>query len=157
MNASQGLPQDKQAIAALIPHSGTMCLLDRVIDCSSERIQCTATSHRDPGNPMRRNGALSAVCGVEYAAQAMALHGALGSGAENRSRQGFLVSLRDTVVGPVTLDNCGPELLIEAHRLFGEGSRVIYEFSLHCDKRVVLHGRAAVFLDAMQNDSGPHP
>jgi predicted hotdog family 3-hydroxylacyl-ACP dehydratase len=125
-----------------------MCLLDRVVECNAEQIRCAATSHRDPANPMRRNGALSAVCGVEYAAQAMALHGALGAVAGNRPRQGYLVSLRDTQVGAMTLDRCGPELLIEARRLLGEGSRVIYEFSLRCAAGIVLSGRAAVILDA---------
>lgn len=125
-----------------------MCLLDRVVECNAEQIRCAATSHRDPANPMRRNGALSAVCGVEYAAQAMALHGALGAVAGNRPRQGYLVSLRDAQVGAMTLDRCGPELLIEARRLLGEGSRVIYEFSLRCAAGIVLSGRAAVILDA---------
>jgi predicted hotdog family 3-hydroxylacyl-ACP dehydratase len=157
MDTSKGLPQDRQAIAALIPHSGKMCLLDRVIDCSSERIRCAATSHRDPGNPMRRNGALAAVCGVEYAAQAMALHGALGGAGQGRARPGLLVSLRDTVVSPLALDHCGAVLVIEARRLHGERSRVIYEFSLQGDTGTVLRGRAAVFLDAAQTDAGAHP
>ena len=40
-------------------------------------IECTASTHRAPGNPLAANGRLEAVCGVEYASQAMALHGAL--------------------------------------------------------------------------------
>jgi predicted hotdog family 3-hydroxylacyl-ACP dehydratase len=157
MQASNGLPQDRQAIAALIPHSGRMCLLDRVIDCSVDRIRCAASSHRDPANPLRRNGVISAVCGIEYAAQAMALHGALGGIGQGRAKQGYLVSLRETVVGPVSLDRCGQELVIEARRLHGEGSRVIYEFSLQGDTGIVLRGRAGVFLDAAQSAAGPGP
>ncbi|WP_206685552.1 hypothetical protein, partial [Escherichia coli] len=34
------------------------------------RIRCTATSHRDPRNPLRSHGRLASVCGIEYAAQA---------------------------------------------------------------------------------------
>ncbi len=57
-----------------------MCLLDAVRDWSAEAITCTATSHTDPANPLRADGRLGAANGIEYAAQAMAIHGALLAG-----------------------------------------------------------------------------
>ena len=72
---------DHQAIARMVPHSGEMCLLDRVLAWTPHRIHCAAESHRSDTNPMRRAGQLGGLCGVEYASQAMALHGALCGGA----------------------------------------------------------------------------
>ncbi len=65
------------AICARLPHAGRMCLLDRLEAWDGDSITCFATSHRDAHNPLRRAGRLPAVAGVEYAAQAMALHGNL--------------------------------------------------------------------------------
>ncbi len=65
------------AICARLPHAGRMCLLERLEFWDGDSITCIATSHRDADNPLRRGGRLHAVAGVEYAAQAMALHGNL--------------------------------------------------------------------------------
>jgi len=67
----------REQIQALIPHQGTMCLLDRVLAWSAAEITCTASSHLAPRNPLRRDGRLGAICGIEYGLQAAALHGAL--------------------------------------------------------------------------------
>ena len=70
-------PIDAQRIRELVPHAGKMCLLERVVACETASIRCETRSHLDQSNPLRRNGHLSSICAVEYAAQAMALHGAL--------------------------------------------------------------------------------
>ena len=70
---------DHAGIAQRVPHSGSMCLLQRMVGWSVERIACSAISHRDPANPLRTQGGLLAVSAIEYAAQAMALHGALNA------------------------------------------------------------------------------
>jgi predicted hotdog family 3-hydroxylacyl-ACP dehydratase len=54
-------------IADLIPHSGTMCLLDGVVRWDAKRILCMSRSHHAPDNPMRAAGKLPALCGIEYA------------------------------------------------------------------------------------------
>jgi predicted hotdog family 3-hydroxylacyl-ACP dehydratase len=85
------------AICARLPHAGRMCLLDRLESWDNESIVCVAVSHRDPGNPLRSHECLPAVGGVEYAAQAMALHGSLlatpgASTARDGGRFGLLPS-----------------------------------------------------------------
>jgi len=70
----------REQILRLIPHQGTMCLLDRVLTWSAAEIVCAASSHTAPGNPLRRDGRLGAICGIEYGLQAAALHGALVRG-----------------------------------------------------------------------------
>jgi len=54
-----------------------MCLLERVSAWDTHQIRCEANSHRASDNPLRAHGRLGAACGIEYAAQAMAMHGAL--------------------------------------------------------------------------------
>ncbi|SCC92600.1 putative 3-hydroxylacyl-(Acyl carrier protein) dehydratase-like protein [Thiomonas sp. X19] len=71
------VPLDHAWIAAHIPHQGSMCLLDAVLRWDAQHIVCSATSHRDASNPLRQFDRLGAACGIEYAAQAMAVHGAL--------------------------------------------------------------------------------
>lgn len=135
-------------IAAHIPHSGSMCLLDEVTAWDGERICCTATSHRDPHNPLRSRGRLAAVCGVEYAAQAMAVHGALLGAAQDRPRAGFLTSVRDVEAQVARLDTIDDALRVEAERLSGNDNTVLYRFALRCGDRLLLTGRATVMLDA---------
>ena len=139
---------DRAAIAKAIPHSGSMCLIDGVISYNNQRIVCVSSTHRDIDNPMRTGGELLALCGVEYAAQAMALHGFFTNPAGNRPRAGYLVGLRDVCCNVTRLDNLPEDLLIEAEKLMGDEVRVIYQFSLHAGERLILSGRATVVLDA---------
>ncbi|AQQ33472.1 MULTISPECIES: hotdog family protein [Burkholderia cepacia complex] len=141
-------PLDHAWIAAHIPHAGTMCVLDSVDAWDTERIRCTATSHRDPDNPLRARGRLASVCGIEYAAQAMALHGALLGAHEARPRVGYLASVRNVDAFVDRLDTFEQPLTIDAQRVSGDGRSVLYEFTLRCGERVLLSGRAAVMLDA---------
>ena len=75
---------DHDWIARHIPHQDGMCLLDAVESWDEQRILCRSTSHRSPHNPLRSGERLSAICGVEYAAQSMAIHGALLLGAATK-------------------------------------------------------------------------
>src|SRR5262250_1492609 len=71
------MPLDHAWIEQHIPHKGRMCLLDEVLSWDAARIRCRSGSHRAADNPLRAHGRLGAACGIEYAAQAMAVHGAL--------------------------------------------------------------------------------
>jgi predicted hotdog family 3-hydroxylacyl-ACP dehydratase len=68
-------------IRALLPHAGAMCLLDSVLAWDMNSISCSSLSHCLPNNPLRAATGLASANGIEYAAQAMALHAALVSGA----------------------------------------------------------------------------
>ena len=59
-----------QALVALIPHGGSMCLLEAVDSWDETRVTCRSATHRRPDHPLRRDGHLSAVHLLEYAAQA---------------------------------------------------------------------------------------
>jgi predicted hotdog family 3-hydroxylacyl-ACP dehydratase len=139
---------DKAVIAGLVPHAGTMCLIERVLHWDAVGINCATASHRAANHPLARDGRLSAICGVEYAAQAMAIHGRLTGAAAERPRAGYLASLRDVACAADRLDLVTTELRIEAEQLFGDGDSAIYRFALRGDDRLLLSGRAAVVLVA---------
>jgi predicted hotdog family 3-hydroxylacyl-ACP dehydratase len=138
-------------IAGLIPHAGAMCLLDGVTQWDATRIRCVSRSHLDPDNPMRAGGCLPALCGIEYAAQAMAVHGGLAGPVQDKPRRGLLASLREVVCRRQRLDDLDGELIVEAVREAGDGGRVIYRFEVRVGEIEVLTGRAAVVLDAAQD------
>ena len=138
---------DHAWIASHIPHSGTMCLLDEVVQWDDETISCVATSHRDPLNPLRMNGRLGAVCGIEYAAQAMAVHGAVLAARADQPRAGFLSSVRGVEMRVERLDTCDAPLQVKAERIGGDMDNMLYRFTVCCGAQALLEGRAAVFLD----------
>lgn len=125
-----------------------MCLLDTVVDWSPASIACRAVSHTDPANPLRAEGRLGAANGIEYAAQAMAIHGALLAGRDEAPRQGYLTSVRSVQLYVARLDDLAGELDVHAERLSGDGNHILYQFSLNHAGRCLLDGRAAVVLDA---------
>ena len=133
----------------MIPHAGAMCLLDGVVSWDENRIRCVSRSHLDTGNPLRAGGRLPAVCGIEYAAQAMAVHGGLAGKTRGRPRAGYLASVRGVTCRRERLDDLDGSLFVEAVRVLGDEARVIYEFRLWVGETEVLSGRAAVVLDAV--------
>ncbi len=139
---------DKAAIARIIPHAGSMCLLDGVVSCDAQGIQCVARSHRNSDNPLRTAEGLPALCGIEYAAQAMAVHGGMTGQVGEKPRAGYLVGVRDVVCHVRRLDELADELVVEAEKLMGDAARVMYEFNLRAGKTAVMHGKATVVLDA---------
>lgn len=139
---------DRTAIAARIPHQGDMCLLDTVRDWNASIIQCTASSHRRADNPLRNDAQLGIAAGIEYAAQAMALHGGLLADSSQPPRQGYLASVRSVNFHTLRLDDQPADLLVEAERLSGDANQVLYRFAVSAAGQPLLDGRAAVILDA---------
>ena len=137
---------DRARIATLIPHAGAMCLLDAVVAWDTSTITCVSASHHSANNPLVAHGRLDALCGIEYAAQAMAVHGGL-TGTGQRPAAGYLASLRDVICAVDRLDTLEGDLLIAAELLIVDANRVIYRFNLTCNAKPVLSGQAAVVLD----------
>ncbi|RJG07697.1 3-hydroxylacyl-ACP dehydratase [Noviherbaspirillum cavernae] len=135
-------------IAARIPHQGSMCLLDRVEEWDAQRIRCIAVSHRATDNPLRAHGRLAAACGIEYAAQAMAVHGALLAPDQAQPRMGFLASVRGATLHVDRLDDIAADLVVAVERFSGDGNNVLYDFTVSAEGRMLLDGRAAVIMNA---------
>jgi predicted hotdog family 3-hydroxylacyl-ACP dehydratase len=135
----------RPALAALVPHAGSMCLLDTVASWSETRVSCVSASHRRPDNPLRRGGLLSAIHLLEYAAQATAVHGGLIRGDhEPPAPLKYLAAARDFDLHVNSLDEVSADLLIDAERLQSLGDSVLYRFSVSADGRLLAAGRLTI-------------
>jgi predicted hotdog family 3-hydroxylacyl-ACP dehydratase len=157
---------DRTWIERNIPHHGRMCLLDEVMEWDARHIRCRSGTHRLPDHPLRSQGRLGVACGIEYAAQAMAAHGALaggalahssggalaGSGAKGagrpRSEVGFLAGLRDVRLHVLRLDDVQADLICDAMLVAGDHGSALYEFALRSEALRLLSGRATVVFNA---------
>ncbi len=146
---------DRIGIARRIPHQGRMCLLDEVTTWDDSHISCQSNSHLAPDNPLRAHGQLGAACGIEYAAQAMAMHGALvaesqshGEAAPGPTRGGYLASVRSVTLHVERLDTVVGPLTVNAERVTGDTNTVLYNFTVQAGTQPLLVGRAVVVLDA---------
>jgi predicted hotdog family 3-hydroxylacyl-ACP dehydratase len=158
LNAPRTLGRDE--IAQRIPHQGTMCLLDAVKRWDEESIRCEASSHLAADHPLRAHGRLGSACGIEYAAQAMAVHGALvaesaGAGAVAAPRAGYLAGVRGVTLHVDRLDTVAGPLTVDAQRITGDANTVLYSFAVQAAGQALLSGRAIVVLDAAQIGKDP--
>ena len=147
------MPMNRAWIEARIPHQGRMCLLDEVLAWDAHHIRCSTGTHRALDNPLRSHDRLGIAGGIEYAAQTMALHGALasaalGANAAAPSRVGLLASVRDVRLHVLRLDDIQADLLCEVTHLAGDNFTALYEFTLRDKDKSLLAGRASVVLDA---------
>ena len=160
---------DRFWIERNIPHHGSMCLLDEVMEWDAQHIRCRSGTHRLQNHPLRSRGRLGTACGIEYAAQTMAAHGALAAattaaagGAVARGgssptdaaavtagpEAGFLAGLRDVRLYVPRLDDLAADLFCEASLLAGDHGTALYEFSVTHGAQRLLSGRAMVVFDA---------
>lgn len=135
--------------AHLIPHTGRMCLLDEVVDWDATQLHARSASHQRPDNPLRADGVLHAVNLCEYAAQAMAVHGALCARANGADAwPGFLVSLREVVLEIERIDDLPGRLQVHVECLLGTAASLQYAFRVEHRGKLLATGRAAVMLSA---------
>lgn len=140
-------PISKQEIRSLVPHSGLMCLLDLVTEWDDRSIVCISNTHRDPANPLRRRGRLSALHAFEYGAQAVAVHGGLRArSAGVTAPPGYLAALRDARLHVVRLDDIAAPLQIRACHLFGDSANAVYECSVSADDVLLADARTTIML-----------
>lgn len=133
-------------IAGMLPHSGNMVLLDAVLEHDANTIHCAARRHHAIDNPLRIDGRLPAWCGIEYAAQAMAVHQGLYTSDGAPPVRGFLALARDVVQGPTDLDGRPGEMHIHAEKIIAENGCALYRFHLTSQGERLLSGRVAVVL-----------
>jgi predicted hotdog family 3-hydroxylacyl-ACP dehydratase len=139
----------RDAIAALIPHQGAMCLWDAVLAWDGSRIRLTSDNHRNPAHPLRSRDRLGAVHLCEYGAQAMAVHGGLrAQGGSAAAAPGLLVALRGVQLHVARIDDLPGALECEAEVVAeGAGSQQ-YHFRILHHGTPLAEGRAAVMLGA---------
>ena len=148
---------DHRWIAAHVPHQGRMCLLEAVQDWDAQSIQCRATSHRDPQHPLRSHGRLGSACLIEYAAQAIALHGALLQGPHALSPSpaaGLLASARGVELHCADLAGIDLDLCIRAARQHGDARGALYDFEVRAGARLLASGRISIVLGVARPGAG---
>lgn len=143
-----------------IPHGGAMCLLDHVEYWNHDDIECHAGLAAD--HPLKRDGRWPTTALVEFAAQAMAMHGALlahpateptgdASSPAPRAPQGFIAGLRSIRFEDRWVPEHVKRLRIDVHRESGDDLQVLYSFNVGCVDRAgpqeLASGRAIVVLD----------
>ena len=131
---------DHAAIAARLPHTGRMCLLDRVLEWDADRIRCSAVSHRDADNPLREAAGLATLAGIEYAAQAAAVHGALLRG-EMLPRSGVLAALKNVISTRPWMHEIVEDIVIEANLLHSDPAGGIFAFAVFASEERILNGQ----------------
>ena len=132
--------------APLIPHAGSMCLLDEVCAWDERSIHAQSAGHTRIDNPLRGEHGLHAVHLAEYGAQAMAVHGALLARArgDQQVRPGMLVSLRDVQLFAEYVDQFDGALDVHGECLYADDGGAQYAFRVeHCGQ-LLASGRAAV-------------
>lgn len=139
---------DRRELAQLIPHRDAMCLLEHVDTYDADSIVCRAVNHRDPAHPLRSGGRLPALMGIEYGAQAMAVHGGLLSrdAGAGTAAPGFLAAVRGVTLHVDRLDDVDGDLLVRAVAVHHDQRLLTYDFALSADERLLVEGRVTVAL-----------
>ena len=145
---------DRNWIAEHIPHQGTMCLLDQVMSWDTRGIVCRSITHRAADNPLRAHGRLGAACAIEYAAQAIAIHGALLQPQSGGLGFGLLTSARAVELLVGRLDDLKTDLRVSAQRLHSDAQGALYSFALHAENSLLARGRASLLLKATLGSGG---
>lgn len=130
----------------LIPHAGSMCLLDAVQAWDERTIHAVSAGHARADNPLRSEHGLHAVHLAEYGAQAMAVHGGLlaRSRGVDGVRPGRLVSLREVQLFEEYVDRLDGQLDVHAECLYADDGGAQYAFRVEHRGRLLASGRAAV-------------
>lgn len=128
-------------IRRLLPHAGSMCLIERVVAHDDAHIVCTSSSHCDNDNPLRSADALAALHAIEYGAQAMAVHGRLTG---NTGGVCALVAAREVEMRIDWLSDIFEPLQITATVIMKNNRAATYRFSVQADNRLLVSGRLTV-------------
>lgn len=135
----------------LLPHRGSMVLLERVTRFDPDEIECTASSHRDPANPLRHMNCLPAHAAIEYAAQAAGVHGGLLNRQLHRdapTHKGYLAVVSNLRWHVERLDDLPGDLEIRARRTAMTAGGVAYHVQITHREQSVMSGDLVIALEA---------
>lgn len=133
---------DRACIERLVPHAGSMCLLDAVTHWEAGRIACSAPEP-GAGHPLARDASVPAIAAAEYAAQATAVHGALLDQARG-PRAGMLAKLMDVDLHCSSFPAGGGPLTVRAELLSRLSTGCLYSFEVAASSQAIARGRLIV-------------
>jgi predicted hotdog family 3-hydroxylacyl-ACP dehydratase len=137
-------------IERLVPHSGAMCLLDAVMAWDSSHIACRSAAPAAQ-HPLTREGRVPAIAACEYAAQAVAVHGALLDGVQD-ARDGMLAKLADVELRMSYFPLGTGDVSVRAELLGRLATGCLYAFDVASHDQAVASGRLIV---AFTNPGAP--
>jgi predicted hotdog family 3-hydroxylacyl-ACP dehydratase len=126
---------NQEQFAHLIPHAGSMRLIDQVDAWSTHHIQCTTRTHLASENPLRMGDGLSVMHLIEYGAQSMAIHGGLLSG---KSSPGYLAAVRGAHFYINSMNSVTGALHIQASAELKIENGAVYSFNITDDQGILL-------------------
>lgn len=135
----------RDTLLDLMPHQGTMALLDEVVGFDATTLHARTRAHARADNPLRDAQGLRAVHLCEVGAQATAAHGGLlAREAGGRAAPGLLVSLRGVVLHVDRVDGFDGPLDVHAEQLMMAPGSWQYAFRILHGTRLLAEGRVAV-------------
>ncbi len=132
-----------------------MFLLDRVTRFDRNEIECIATSHRDPHNPLRHDDRLPAHVAIEYAAQAAGVHGGLLNQQLNPdapAQMGYLAVISNLHWFVQRLDDLPGDLQIYARRTAVTPGGRAYHVEIGHQGQPVMSGDLVIALETSDRD-----
>ena len=139
------------ALAELIPQSGSMVLLDEVVEAAGPRIACRVRLR--PDSLFAAEGRVPAVMAIEYMAQAVAAYAGLRARAAGEPiRIGYLLGTRELALETDHFD-VGDELVVEATHVWGDEQIGSFRCTVARDGLPL----AAATVNVYQGDAGEGP
>lgn len=125
-----------------------MNLLHCVLNWDDQHIQCQALTPLGADHPLRDEGQLVSLIGIEYAAQAMAVHGALRH-PHHSLPPGMLTAVHHVQWYAAHLDTHHQPLEIEATQVAEVVQACRYQFRVRSGGNLLLSGEASLFFTPM--------
>ena len=136
---------ERREFEPLIPHSGAMCLIDRVLQWGQKDITCATQTHKCLDNPLRKDSALPSIHLIEYAAQTMAIHGALLARQKDEVLgAAYLAGVKNVRLNIDRLDDLDGDIDIATQQLICRGGSMLYQFDATSSGAQIGSGRITV-------------
>ncbi len=144
---------NSEEVERVLPHADRMVLVDRVITMDASTIHCRGKNPTDPRHPLREGAILPIVAGIEYAAQAAALHAIVTDQARGPAR-GQLVILQDVSWTTDRLD-VSTEIDIHAEEIARVANGLHYRFVLSSTECELISGRLMIAITPLESGNDP--
>ncbi|MEH6569607.1 MAG: hypothetical protein V7709_11050 [Halioglobus sp.] len=135
-----------EEIATLIPHSGSMCLLDHLVTWDHQAIEAVAVDVHSEHNPLREDGMLHSVVLVEYAAQAAAIHAALNEGSIGGNSVAYIGAIKSMTLHQPRVDPSDSELHCVACCVLNNANGAIYQLTVSANQKILMDARVVMVL-----------
>jgi len=132
-------------IERLLPQKGAMCLIDAALEVTADGIVCLANVRTD-GHPLGEVQGVPALHGVEYGAQAAALHRLIHNGEQGKVIGGLLLQVRDLHFFVDHLDRLPQPLRISARCAMASSEIARYIFEIRAGDLLASRGELTLKL-----------